>query len=212
MTAPGDCIAVPLTTFANLTNGYWLKTVSTRSARGMSMNVSVCDRALRALRLGALLAFGVAGGFIVPSVAGAGASPAVTTPTLYVSSTGSNTGNCPSTNPCATVSYALTKASSGAVIKVSGKIDDNVTIKSPVTITNWTGRPDGPAVLYGTASESYVVYNSAVGVTLNDGNGQRWGFCYFQRCGHHDHHGQHHLRQPQVIRYFQRRWHDDRRR
>src|ERR1700722_12806548 len=61
--------------------------------------------------------------------------------TLYVSQTGLDSGSCPSTSPCATVTYALTKAGSGDTIEVSGTIEDNVTIGETVTITTWPGGP-----------------------------------------------------------------------
>ena len=77
------------------------------------------------------------------------ATPAAAAPsTLYVSSTGSDSGTClSSASPCATISYAADQASSGDVIDVSGTIDDNVSINTPVTITQWSGQ--SPAVLDG---------------------------------------------------------------
>src|ERR1700752_602804 len=77
-------------------------------------------------------------GLFVPAAARA-AAPA----TLYVSQGGLDSGTCTSASPCATVSYALTQAASGATIKVSGTIDDRVSIASPVTITTWPGGPAG---------------------------------------------------------------------
>ena len=86
---------------------------------------------------------------------------------LYVSPTGADSGTCPQTSPCATVSYALTQAAPGATIKVSGTIKDHLSISSPVTITNWSGGPAGsPGVLSGTGS-GIVVNVFASGVTLN---------------------------------------------
>jgi hypothetical protein len=97
------------------------------------------------------------------------AAQAAAPTTLYVSPGGSNTGTCTSASPCATVSYALKEAASGATIKVSGTIDDNLTITSPVTITTWPGGPAGsPAVLDGTARGSVVYVDDASGVTLDD--------------------------------------------
>jgi Bacterial Ig-like domain (group 3) len=108
----------------------------------------------------AVLAFGT-----FAPVAAQAAAPT----TLYVSAGGSNTGTCTSASPCATVSYALKEAASGATIKVSGTIDDNLTITSPVTITTWPGGPAGsPAVLDGTARGSVVYVDEASGVTLDD--------------------------------------------
>lgn len=103
------------------------------------------------------------------AVAPAAAQAAAPT-TLYVSQGGSNAGTCTSASPCATVSYALTQAASGDTIEVSGTINDNLSIKSPVTITNWPGGPDGSAaVLNGTDSGPVVVVGQEVsGVTLHD--------------------------------------------
>src|SRR5215472_19225885 len=97
-----------------------------------------------AAALGAVV---LASGALAP--AAAQAAPA----TLYVSQGGLDSGTCPSANPCATVSYALTQAASGATIKVSGTIHDHVTISHPVTITTWPSGPAGsPGILDGTAT------------------------------------------------------------
>jgi hypothetical protein len=88
---------------------------------------------------------------------------------LFVSQTGLNAGKCTSASPCATVTYALTKAASGATIEVSGTIDDHIAISSPVTITTWPGGPAvSPAVLDGTASGTVVSVGVGVGATLDD--------------------------------------------
>ena len=77
---------------------------------------------------------------------------------------------CVEASPCATVSYALTQAASGATIEVSGTIKDHLDIASPVTITTWVGGPAGaPAVLDGTANGTVVTIGASVlGVTLKD--------------------------------------------
>ena len=116
--------------------------------------------AATALGAGAVLAFGVLG----PAAAQAAAPT-----TLYVSQGGLDSGTCTSASPCATVTYALTKAASGATIEVSGTIDDHPVIKSPVTITTWPGGPAvSPAVLNGTASGTVVTVFETAGVTLKD--------------------------------------------
>jgi len=104
-------------------------------------------------------------GAFTPAAAQA-AAPAA----LYVSQGGLDSGTCTSASPCATVSYALTKAASGATIKVSGTIHDHVTISHPVTITTWPSGPAGsPGVLDGTASGAVVTVNpGVVGVSLRD--------------------------------------------
>jgi hypothetical protein len=116
--------------------------------------------AATALGAAAVLAFGA----FVPAAAQAAAPT-----TLYVSQGGLDSGTCASANPCATVSYALTQAASGATIEVSGTIHDHPSISHPVTITTWPGGPAGsPAVLDGTESGPVVVNDGATGVTLND--------------------------------------------
>jgi hypothetical protein len=109
----------------------------------------------------AVLAFGVSA-----AAAAQAAAPA----TLYVSQGGLDSGTCTSAAPCATVTYALTKAASGATIEVSGTIDDHPVISHPVTITTWPSGPAGsPGVLDGTATGDVVtVAPGATGVTLHD--------------------------------------------
>ena len=115
--------------------------------------------AATALGAAAVLAFGALGPV---------ASQAAAAATLYVSQGGLDSGTCTSASPCATVSYALTKAASGATIEVSGTIDDHLTISSPVTITTWPGGPAGsPGILDG-AGNGTVVLNEAAGVTIED--------------------------------------------
>jgi hypothetical protein len=100
------------------------------------------------------------------------AAQAAAPKTLFVSQGGLDSGTCPSASPCATVSFALTKAASGATIKVSGTIDDHLSISHPVTITTWPGGPAGsPAVLDGTVSAGQAVVtvgSGVVGVTLRN--------------------------------------------
>jgi hypothetical protein len=126
--------------------------------------VQMCVRARRyaATALGAVV---LALGAFAPAAAQA-AAPA----TLYVSQGGLDSGTCTSASPCATVSYALTQAASGATIKVSGTINDHAVISSPVTITTWPAGPAGsPGVLDGTASGTVVTVAPGVaGVTLQD--------------------------------------------
>ena len=117
--------------------------------------------AATALGAVAVLAFGA-----FAPVAAQAAAPT----TSYVSQGGLDSGTCTSANPCATVSYALTKAASGATIEVSGTINDHLAIISPVTITTWPGGPAGsPAVLDGTANGHVVTVGAGVsGVTLDN--------------------------------------------
>jgi hypothetical protein len=108
-----------------------------------------------------VLAFGA----FAPAAAQAAAPTA-----LFVSQGGLDSGTCTSASPCATVSYALTQAASGATIEVSGTIDDHAVISHPVTITTWPGGPaGGPGILDGTTTGTVVSVGSGVtGVTLQD--------------------------------------------
>src|SRR5271166_1085584 len=66
------------------------------------------------------------------AVSPAGAAPS----TRYVSTTGTNTGNncLTASNPCATVSYAVSQAASGDTIQVAaGTYHDIVPIAPPLT-------------------------------------------------------------------------------
>ena len=147
----------------------WTRSV-TGSQTGAPMNNLAIARvrgragryAATAMGAGAML---LAIGALAPTAAQAAAPT-----TLFVSQGGLDSGTCTAASPCATVSYALTKAASGATIKVSGTIHDHVSISSPVTITTWPGGPAGsPAVLDGTASGDVVFISpSVVGVTLSD--------------------------------------------
>lgn len=117
--------------------------------------------ARRRTAMAVVLAFGVV-------VGQAGATQTAAPQTLYVSSTGSDSATCPETSPCATVRYALTQAASGAIIKVSGTIDDHISISSPVTLTTWLGGPAGsPGILNGS-DDGIVVVNHVDGVTIED--------------------------------------------
>jgi hypothetical protein len=122
---------------------------------------------------------------ILATLGGAGitlgaASPAsATTSTLYVSSTGTDTGDCASlSSPCATVSYALSVASSGDTIYASGTIDDIVSINTSLTIAQWPG--GSPAVVDGTGGNTVITVASGVDVTIDQltvtgGSGQYEG-------------------------------------
>src|SRR5215472_14257592 len=98
------------------------------------------------------------------------AAQAAAPKTLYVSQGGLDSGTCTSASPCATVSYALTKAASGATIKVSGTINDHLSIAAPATITTWPSGPAGsPGALNGTQTGTVVTVTSATGgVTINN--------------------------------------------
>lgn len=75
--------------------------------------------------------------------------------TLYVSTSGSNTGNCQtSTSPCATISYAVSQAASGDTIQIaSGTYQDIVEIP-PMTLT--IESQSGSVVVQGLSTTAQV--------------------------------------------------------
>jgi hypothetical protein len=153
--ASGSGRRLPLTRPATSSRG------GSRNTQAVSWTHGRAGRyAATALAATTVLALGV--------FAPAAAQAAATSKTLYVSQGGLDSGACTSASPCATVSYALTKAASGATNEVSGTINGNPSITSPVTITTWPGGPAGsPAVLDGTESGPAVTVGVA-GVTLHD--------------------------------------------
>ncbi len=118
------------------------------------------------LVIAVLIIFGVLGTTLAKS------TPANAQSILYVSGTSSSDSNaCTESLPCATVSHALSVASSGDIIDVSGTIDDNIVISTSLTVTitgNSAFQPDGPAILDGTMSGTVVTVESDATVTLND--------------------------------------------
>ena len=83
----------------------------------------------------------------------AGGASAAGGQTRYVASSGDNTVNdcTDSANPCATVQYAVNQADLGDTVAVAGTIDDNVTVRKSLTISQWPGQ--AAAVLDGTGSD-----------------------------------------------------------
>lgn len=93
---------------------------------------------------------------------------AATPKALYVSQTGLDSGSCTAKKPCATLGYALTKASSGETIKISGTVIGTSTVSTSVTITTWVDGPAGsPGVLNGGMSGPVVSVASG-DVTIDD--------------------------------------------
>jgi len=118
-------------------------------------------RALSAVVLGgALLASLGAGAVVLASPAGA------TSSTWYVAAGGSGAA-CTEVDPCATVSQAVTDASSGDTIDVAGTIDDNVHVGISVTIQQQPGA--SPATVDGSAGGTSVfdIDNASATVTLS---------------------------------------------
>ncbi len=121
-----------------------------------------------------LLIGGVGGALLVMVPAGADGT------TRYVSSTGSDGGDCSSsTSPCATITYALTQANPGDTIEVSGTIEDNPTVTMPVTITQMPG--GDPAAVDGEGNGSAItilgknMVVSLTGLTVENGTAAQGG-------------------------------------
>jgi hypothetical protein len=101
------------------------------------------------------------------AVLGGGGSAGATTSTLYVSTTGTDSGSCAtSVTACATVSYALTEAGTGDTILVSGTIDDNVVVNDQaVSIAQDPG--GNPAELDGMANGPVITVEGNTVLTLS---------------------------------------------
>jgi hypothetical protein len=118
----------------------------------------VCSR----LRLLACITMGIGAGLVV-CLPAAPAFAAGTT--LYVAQAGTNTGTCrAAASPCATVTYALSRATAGSRIEVSGTIVDNLDVSIPVTIEG-AGAPAAPAVL-DAGDDALAVVKNESGNTL----------------------------------------------
>jgi hypothetical protein len=101
--------------------------------------------------LGLCVLIGVLGALVV------GGATAATGTTRYVSSTGDNTDNdcTDSSNPCATVQFAVNQADEGDTIDIAGTIDDNASVRISLTITQWPGQ--AAAVLDGSSGSDTVL-------------------------------------------------------
>ncbi len=123
----------------------------------------------RALAISALMV-----GSVGVTVALAGPAAGSGGVTLYVNSnpTNSNAGNdCTQLlAPCATVSYAVSRAATGDTIEVAGTIDDNVNdVPTDITLTisGDEAPSDSPAVLNGGGAGTVVTVPSRSNVTLD---------------------------------------------
>ena len=109
----------------------------------------------------------------VPAVVSGPAASALIPPTVYVSPTGSDSGDCSTTSaPCATVSYAVGQAGLGSTIEVAGTVTDHVAITSsdgtpatPLTIEQWPAQD--PAVIDGGAAGTILAVDTGAGVALH---------------------------------------------
>ncbi len=98
---------------------------------------------------------------------GAGGSAGATGSTLYVSSTGTDSGTCTtSAAPCATVTYALTQAGLADTILVSGTIDDNVVVNNQ-SVTIAQDPAGSPAELDGTGKGPVITTEGSALLTVN---------------------------------------------
>ena len=95
---------------------------------------------------------------------------------LYVSSTGTDSGNCESAaSPCATITYALTIASQGITIEVSGTVEGGVAfVTGAITIEQQPGGE--PAVLEEQGTSNVLSTDTGAslslsGVTIEGGGG-----------------------------------------
>ena len=101
------------------------------------------------------------------AVLGAGGSAGATTSTLYVSSTGTDSGTCAtSAAPCATVSFALTQAGLADTILVSGTVDDNVVVNNQ-SVTIAQDPAGSPAELDGTGKGPVITTEGTALLTVN---------------------------------------------
>jgi hypothetical protein len=106
----------------------------------------------------------------VPGPAGAaGAS-------LFVAIGGNDVGNCQaSASPCATISYAVTQASTGDTINVGpGIFSDNVVIEGGLTDLTISGAGSGSTIIDGGGSSPVLVVFGGVsvtGLTIEHGGG-----------------------------------------
>jgi Concanavalin A-like lectin/glucanases superfamily len=93
-------------------------------------------------------------------IAVAPTSPAAAAPsTLYVSTTGTNTSNncMTSSNPCATVSHAVSEAASGDTIQVAaGTYQDIVAIASPLTNITIDGAGNASTTIDGLSTSAQI--------------------------------------------------------
>ncbi|HJQ84193.1 MAG TPA: right-handed parallel beta-helix repeat-containing protein, partial [Candidatus Binatia bacterium] len=95
-----------------------------------------------------------------------GASPATAAGvTRYVVSSGDDTDNdCTDpANPCQHLQYAIDQANDGDTIAVGGTVASNVTVRTSLTITQWSGQ--APAVLDGGSNDTVVKVDGTGAVT-----------------------------------------------
>jgi hypothetical protein len=89
--------------------------------------------------------------------------------TYYVAQGGSDSANCSSAHPCATITQALTDAGPGDTIQVSGTVSDNVSVQFPITITGSAAPAASPAVVEAASSGSvFTVVNAGNTVNIDD--------------------------------------------
>jgi len=85
---------------------------------------------------------------------------------LYVATTGTDSGNCPSSDPCATVNYAITKSVSGDIIHIAaGTYHEHIYVTQSVTIS---GDGMDQTILDGSSSHRVLAVSSPYTVSIND--------------------------------------------
>ncbi len=94
---------------------------------------------------------------------------------LYVSSTGTDTGNCESAaSPCATITYALTIAWRDITIEVSGTVEGGAAVTGAITVEQQPGGE--PAVIQEQGTSNVFAIDTGAslslsGVTIEGGGG-----------------------------------------
>jgi hypothetical protein len=116
------------------------------------------------------------------SGAGAASTPQGTAPTVvYVAQGGADTGSCPSTSPCASISYAISQAAANPTVEISGTIDGNLVLRSSVTLSGADAPPTSPAVLDGSNSGTVLTVPTSAStvhldhLTVKGGSGVNGG-------------------------------------
>jgi len=98
-------------------------------------------------------------------------------PDLYVATTGTDSGTCPSSSPCLTVGYAVTQAVSGDTIHIAAGTYNNVNLYVDKSLT-FIGAGMTQTILDGGGSDGIMVVYSSRTVSVTDltiQNGKRAG-------------------------------------
>ncbi|MDR3648463.1 MAG: right-handed parallel beta-helix repeat-containing protein [Acidimicrobiales bacterium] len=119
---------------------------------------------VRRLVMGSVAAVGSIGGTALL------AQPASAAPTLTISPTGTDTGNCQVT-PCLTLAYALTQDAPGDTISVAaGTYDVASTTTVPATLSGSVGSPTIIQSASGAGATAFVSTGATYGLVVNASN------------------------------------------